>query len=341
MTQSNFAAECNLNKLAALVGLSPLEFRLKNAVRPGQLLPSGQVADPSTALVETLEAVRPYFEENPQMGIACAFKNAGLGMGVPDTGRCQLTVSEEGIVLVESGAACLGQGVGTVLVQVVCQATGLSPQQVVWVSPDTDKTPNSGMTTASRQTVFAGEAAHRAALGLANALETHTLAQLAGRKFLGEYTAATTRLGSEDPQPSHHVAYSYATHLVELEENGTLKRVIAAHDVGTAMNPLSIEGQVEGGVVMSLGYALTEDFPLEEGAATAKFGTLGLFRGDRVPPIATLLVEGTPGTLAAGAKGIGEISSIPTPAAVQHAYWNHDGVFRTMLPLPGTPYAKK
>src|SRR5699024_4200926 len=83
VTQSCFAAECNLNKLAELVGISPFEIRYRNAIRPGQVLPNGQIADEGTALVETLDAVRPYYEANPKAGIACAMKNAGLGVGIP------------------------------------------------------------------------------------------------------------------------------------------------------------------------------------------------------------------------------------------------------------------
>ncbi|MDZ5035471.1 molybdopterin cofactor-binding domain-containing protein, partial [Clostridium perfringens] len=90
VTQSAFANECNINKLADMVGLSPWEFRYRNAIRPGQVLPNGQIADEGTALVETLEAVKDAYENNDHVGIACAFKNAGLGVGIPDTGRCRI-----------------------------------------------------------------------------------------------------------------------------------------------------------------------------------------------------------------------------------------------------------
>ncbi|MEG0116248.1 MAG: molybdopterin cofactor-binding domain-containing protein, partial [Hydrogenoanaerobacterium sp.] len=130
-------------------------------------------------------------------------------------------------------------------------------------------------------------------------------------------------------------------HVVDLDENGKLSCVLAAHDVGAAINPVNVEGQIEGGVVMSLGYALTEDFPLKEGVPTAKFGTLGLFKATQVPPIKAIIVEKSKEKLAYGAKGIGEICSIPTPPAVQLAYYNYDGNFRTKLPLENTPYSRK
>ncbi len=340
VTQSCFAAECNLNLLAQQVGISPFEIRYRNAIRPGQTLPNGQIADPSTALVETLDAIRPYYEANPKAGIACAMKNSGLGVGVPDTGRCTLHI-EKGKVHIRTSAACIGQGLGTILVQIVCQTTGLTPEQVVWDQPDTSYAPNSGNTTASRQTLFTGEAARRAATELKWALEGRDLHAVEGVNFHQEYTGITDKMGSDREHPISHIAYGYATHLIELDETGRLSRVIAAHDVGRAINPINVEGQIEGGVVMSLGYALTEDFPLEDGQPKAVYASLGLFRADQTPPIQSLIIEKPHSELACGAKGIGEICSIPTAPAVQNAYYNFDGKFRTSLPLEGTPYSKK
>ena len=144
--------------------------------------------------------------------------------------------------------------------------------------------------------------------------------------------------GSPKKNPVSHVAYGYAVHVVCLHEDGTLKKVVAAHDVGRAVNPLSVEGQIEGGVVMSLGYALTENYPLKEGKPLAKYGTLGLFRADKTPPITSILLEKNTDSIAYGAIGVGEITSIPTAPAVQGAYLRLDGKFRTVLPLEGTPY---
>jgi CO/xanthine dehydrogenase Mo-binding subunit len=138
-----------------------------------------------------------------------------------------------------------------------------------------------------------------------------------------------------------HVAYSYATQVVLLDAAGKVERVIAAHDVGRPVNPTNVEAQIEGGVVMGLGYALTEDYPLKDGVPTAKYGTLGLFRSSQVPPIETILVQSKPSSVAFGAKGVGEIVTIPTAPAVAGAYFRRDGVFRTQLPLRGTPYSRK
>ena len=339
--QSCFATECNLNQLAEMAGLTPFEIRYINAVRPGDTLPNGQIADENTAMVETLDAVREICEKNPKAGIACAIKNSGLGVGVPDTGRCRITV-KDGKVHVTSSAACIGQGMGTVQIQMLCQTAGLTPDMIVYDTPDTKYSPNAGNTTASRQTLFTGEAAVRAASLLKDALDKEgSLSALNGREFYGEYTGVTDKMGSPKEHPVSHVAYSYATQVVELNDDGTIKRVVAAHDVGTPVNPKALEGQIEGGVVMSLGYALTESFPLEQGRPLAKLGTLGLFRADKTPDVVPVIIDRRMNGPAFGAKGIGEISSIPTAPAVQLAYYNRDGKFRTSLPLEDTPYSRK
>ena len=342
VTQSCFATECNLNQLSELVGMTPFEFRYLNAIRPGQILPNGQFADETTALVETLDAVRPIIERNPKAGIACAMKNSGLGVGVPDVGRCRIEVLD-GKLHLHSSAACIGQGMGTVQTQFVKEITGLSLEQIVYHVPDTASAPNSGNTTASRQTLFTGEAAVRAAKMVKVAMDqAGSLAALEGQSFLGEYEGKTDAMGSDKLNPVSHIAYGYATQVVELGEDGKVCCVTAAHDVGQAVNPVSLEGQIEGGVVMSLGYALTEDFPLENGKPMRKFGTLGLFKANMTPELSTIIVgKATKDGLACGAKGVGEICSIPTPPAVQLAYYNRDGIFRTKLPLENTPYSKK
>ncbi len=340
VTQSCFAMESNLNQLAKLTGLSPFEIRYRNAIRPGQVLPNGQIADETTALVETLDAVREDYEKNPLCGIACAVKNSGLGVAVPDVGRCRINVIN-GKAHVRSSAACIGQGMGTVQLQMACDEAGLLPEQVIYDAPDTSYAPNSGNTTASRQTLFTGEAVVRAARALKEALDgAGSLEALEGQEFSGEYFGATDPFASDKENPISHIAYGYATHLVELDENDLVKRVVAAHDVGVAVNPVALEGQIEGGVVMSLGYALTEDFPLQNGRPTAKFGTLGLFKSTMTPPVEARVVGRAIPGLAKGAKGVGEICSIPTAPAVALAYENRDGIFRTKLPLQGTPYKK-
>ena len=341
VTQSCFATESNLNLLAEMVGISPWEIRYRNAIRPGQELPNGQIADEGTAMVETLEAVKEEYEKHQYAGIACAMKNAGLGVGIPDIGRCRLVIIE-GKVHLRTSASCIGQGLGTTMTQILCQTTGLTPEDVIYEVPDTHLTPDAGTTTASRQTVFTGEATKNASLELKKQLDAgKTLSDLEGEEFYGEYSSVTDKMGSDKKNPVSHVAYGYATQVVILDENGKLEKVIAAHDVGKAVNPINVEGQIEGGVVMSLGYALTENYPLDNCVPKVKYGTLGLFKATDAPEIETIIIEKNKEGLAYGAKGIGEITAIPTAPAVQNAYYKFDGEFRTSLPLENTSYRKK
>lgn len=339
VTQSAFATECNLNLLAEMVGISAWDIRYRNAILPRQVLPNGQIADETTALKETLEAVKEEYDKHEYVGVSCAFKNSGIGVGLPDIGRCILSVID-GRVHIRTSAACIGQGMGTVTTQMVCETTNLTPDVIIVDSPDTAKTPNSGTTTASRQTVFTGEATRLASQKLKIALSTKSLDELNGENFYAEYSGITDPMGSDKQNPKSHIAYGYATQVIILDEKGIVTKVLAAHDVGKAINPKNVEGQIEGGVVMGLGYALTEDYLLENSIPKAKFGTLGLFRAPKIPEIQSIVIENSREDLAYGAKGVGEIVVIPTAPAVQGAYYKLDGKFRTKLPLENTAYKK-
>lgn len=340
VTQTCFCIESLLNQMADKVGISTWEIRMRNAIRPGQELPNGQLVDESTGLVETLEAIKPYYDEAKYVGIGCAMKNAGVGVGIPDTGRVRLVV-QDGKLHVFAGASCIGQGLGTVLTQMVCDQTGIKYSDVVYERSNTYCAPDSGTTSGSRQTLFTGEACRRACEDLHLALNGNTLAELEGQEFYGEYFGKTDKLGADVPNPKSHIAYGYATQICILDDEGKLSKMIAAHDVGKAVNPTSVEGQIEGGVVMSMGYALTERYPLDNCKPTAKFGTLGLFRSNQIPEIKSIIVEKEGLDVACGAIGIGEITSIPTAPAISDAYFRYDGKFRTKLPLDDTPYSKK
>ncbi len=183
----------------------------------------------------------------------------------------------------------------------------------------------------------------RACEKLVEAMKGKTLADLKGQEFYGEYLAATDPLGADVPNPVSHVAYGYATQMCILDkETGKIKQMVAAHDVGKAVNPLSCEGQIEGGVVMSMGFALTEQYPIDDNCKpTGKYGTLGLFRAPDVPPVKAIVVDKPGLKMANGAIGIGEITSIPTAPAIADAYFRLDGVRRFSLPLDDTPYSRK
>ncbi|MDO4581546.1 MAG: selenium-dependent xanthine dehydrogenase [Bacillota bacterium] len=344
VTQSCFAMECNLNQLAELAGISGWEIRWRNAVAAGDMLPNGQLAAANTALKQTLLAVKPFYDAHPGAGIACAFKNSGLGVGVPDTGRALIRV-EDGQAVIYCSAAGIGQGLDAALTQIAVSACGLPQTLLRRAAPDTALAPDSGNTTASRQTVFSGEAVRRAAAALGAALQQAggRLTALEGREFYGEFTAVTDPIDCDKDEPQYHIAYSYATHVTALDEQGRVTEIVAAHDVGTAINPQAVEGQIEGGVLMGMGYALTEDMALEQGKPSVNYGRLGLLRAEQAPLITALIVDNPdidPAEPAYGAKGVGEISAIPTAAALQNAYYKRDGLFRTSLPLTGTAYKK-
>ena len=341
--QSEFALEMLINLLAEEVGISPWEIRYRNAIEPGKVLPNGQIADCSTALKETLLAVKDVYEQNAaHAGIACAMKNSGVGVGLPDKGRCKLAV-RNGVVELYSAASDIGQGCATVFLQMLAEATGLPLEKLRNMGANSEVAPDSGTTSGSRQTLITGEAVRMAAAELRADLDGAggDLSALEGLEYSAEFFDPTDKLGADKPNPKSHVAYGFATHVVILDGEGRVKEVYAAHDSGKVVNPTSIRGQIEGGVLMGLGYALTEDFPLKDCVPQAKFGTLGLMRADQIPDIHAIYVEKEELLpFAYGAKGIGEIATIPTAPAVQGAYYARDHILRTSLPMQDTFYKK-
>ncbi|MCR5767395.1 MAG: selenium-dependent xanthine dehydrogenase [Lachnospiraceae bacterium] len=375
VTQTCFATETLLNMMAEEIGISPWEIRMRNAIRPGGTLPNGQIVDDSTGLVETLEAVKPYYDEavaaGKPVGLACAMKNAGVGVGIADWGRAKLIIEDDAKVHIYSGASCIGQGLGTVLVQMVVTYSGISPDDIVYERNNTWIAPDSGDTSGSRQTLITGEAVRRATEKLVAALaevdasgieNSHNidyetaddeaihgrilhdkLKALIGREFYGEFLAKTDPLGANVPNPVSHIAYGYATQMCILDSaTGRIDKLVAAHDVGKAVNPLSLEGQIEGGMVMSMGYALTEQYPIDEKCKPIdKYGTLGLIRAHEAPDVKAIVVDKPGFDMAGGAIGIGEITSIPTAPAIAEAYyrWNGERIYE--LPIKGNPYERR
>lgn len=348
VTQTCFATETLLNMMADEVGITPWEIRYRNAIRPGGVLPNGQIVDESTGLVETLKAVKEQYDAamaaGKPVGLACAMKNAGVGVGIPDTGRVKLIVQEDKKLHIFTGASCIGQGLGTVLVQMVVSNTDLKRGDIVYERSNTWIAPDSGTTSGSRQTLITGEACMRACKKFMEAKAGgKTLADLVGQEFYGEYLAKTDPLGAEVPNPVSHVAYGYATQMCILDaKTKKIEKMVAAHDVGKAVNPLSCEGQIEGGVVMSMGFALREKYPIDENCRPVeKYGALGLFRAHEIPEIEAIVIDKPGLNVAGGAIGIGEITSIPTAPAITDAYYRLDGERRYTLPISGTPYKKE
>ena len=343
VAQSCFATEMNINLLAEMVGIDPWEFRRRNVIKPGDTLPNGQTADPNTNLAACLDAVKDEYYRHPYAGIACGFKNSGTGMGKKDVGRVLLSV-EDGKIHIRTSAACMGQGIGQMALTEICHVTGLDPALFFFERSDTVRTPDSGTSTASRQTVVTGEAARRVGEKLKKALDAgKTIADLEGQEFLGEYSAKTDPLGAIKDNPISHVAYSYGTQVVILNEEGKITKAISAFDVGTPVNIQSVEGQIEGGMVMGIGYGVTEEFKCEDGYPKSRFGTIGFMRADAAPELEVILCvpeEKDKLPFSLGAKGCGELCMIPTAPACAHAYYRWDGKFRQQLPLEDTPYRK-
>jgi len=345
VTQSAFAVEQMMNLLAEAVGVSYWEIRDRNAIEPGDVMGNGQIADPDTGIRETLRAAKPFFESSPYAGIACGMKNSGLGVGVNDVGRVRLEVLG-GAIRIFTGAACMGQGLASTLIQIASHTTNLPISKISCAAPDTWTTPDSGTSTASRQTLFTGEALRKCCAEFLSELEASggDIVKLDGRQYYHEFASPTDPMGSDKPNPRSHVAYGYATQVCILSEDGKIERFIGCHDVGQVINPINVEGQIEGGAAMGFGYALTEDLRLEGGVPKAKLGTLGLWRATEMPPVESVIIRKDDADLGAhayGAKGVGEIVLIPPAPAIALAYRRWNGVFSRSLPLEGTPYSRK
>ena len=335
VNQSNFAMEGVLDRLAEQVGLDGWEMRWRNALEEGDRTGTGQKLGPGVGVKETLLAVRDAYRGARYAGIACGLKNTGIGNGVPEAGRVVLRVGDEGAVTLFHSWTEMGQGVHTVLQQIACEELGLPPERVT-VVVDTERDLDTGQTTASRATVLGGNAVIDAARRLK---EAGPLETLGGREFTGEFRVDWTTPNEAD-EPVTHIAYAWATQVVILDEEGRIEKVIAAHDVGRALNPTLIEGQVEGGVHMGLGQALSEEFVVEDGVPkTETLKSLHIVPPTGMPPVEVVLVEVPQPEGPYGAKGVGEAALVPTAGAVAGALYAFDGVRRNTLPMKDSPAA--
>lgn len=186
----------------------------------------------------------------------------------------------------------MGQGIGQMVLTEICHVTELDPALFVFEAADTARTPDSGTSTASRQTVMTGEAARRVGEKLKMALSGgKTIADLEGQEFFGEYSAKTDPLGAIKENPISHVSYSYGAQVIILNEQGRIEKAVSAFDVGTPVNVQSVEGQIEGGMVMGIGYGVTEKFECVDGYPKSKFGTIGFMRATEAPELEVILCQ--------------------------------------------------
>lgn len=337
--QAAFAIEGIMDRLADRVGIDGYDIRERNVVGPGDAFATGQVMTESCGVRQTLEAVRDVYKQAQYAGIACGIKNTGIGNGMEDGCRLIIRVLDGSRLELLTGYTEMGQGLFTVLRQAVAEETDLAPECMT-VRTVSDERVFCGMTTASRATALGTAAAQRAAHKLAADLDGD-LAKLAGREYYGEYVCDfTVKPGGKVENPKTHLTFGYATQVVILNDNGRLDRVVAAHDVGRAINPLLCAGQIEGSIHMGLGYALSEDFPCTGGHPDSLLlRDLGILRAKDTPQIDVILVEVPDEVGGYGAKGVGEIGLVPTAGAVAGALRAYDGVWRVKLPMSDTPAA--
>ncbi len=331
--QVTFAVEVAIDELCEMGGFDRWQFRYDNALDDGLQTATGQKVY-SVGLKQCLLALKEPFYKAKYAGLALGIKNVGIGNGMIDESDAIIEIQAENKIIIKHGWTEMGQGVNTVAIQMLCETTGLPPD-IMDVVIDTEAAIKTGMTTASRATALLGNAVKDAGLKLKKDLENHSLKDLVGKKYHGKFVVDwTTKPGADVKEPKTHFAYGYAAQLCVLDDDGKIKTFYAAHDVGKVVNPLMVEGQIEGAVVMGIGYALSEDLPMKDGHLVSdKLKDLGLLRMDQVPEIKPIIVEVPDRVGPYGAKGIGEIGLVPTAGAVANALYQYDGKRRYKLPL--------
>jgi xanthine dehydrogenase molybdenum-binding subunit len=347
VNQTSFAMEGCLDLLAAKVGIDGWEMRYRNALRVGDTFTTGQVLEKAVGVEATLLAVKDAYyaarKAGKAVGIACGVKNSGIGNGAIEHGKVRLKVLADGAIELHIGFTEMGQGLLTIVTQCVVELTGL-PAATFRPMVNTTYALGFGQTTGSRGTLLAGRAAIDAAHKLKADLDLGlSLASLAGREYAGDTIIDDTNAPgkAEGRKIKTHTTFGWATQVVLLDAAGKLERVIAAHDVGRAINPQQCEAQIEGAVHMGLGYALTEELPCKDGMpVTFKLRELGVLRAQHMPPVEVILVEVPEPEGPFGAKGVGEIGLVPTAGAVAGALAAHDGVRRMRLPMKDSPAAR-
>ncbi|MBI5569368.1 MAG: xanthine dehydrogenase family protein [Desulfomonile tiedjei] len=375
--QIAFAHESQMDLLAAALGMSPLEIRLRNCYRIGSLTASGQELTGSVGIRATLDAVAPQYAAavRERNGTVSGHIRRGVGIGsmmygIGNTGQqnpatAHLELTLDGGVVLYSGAADVGQGSSTVLAQIAAAELGLQPEAIRTVIADTLLTTSAGATSASRQTYISGNAVLDAARKLKEVLLTEaadmlkfdrakvilehgsvravrdadrsvSFAEIARRchklgmplKWQGFFDPDTTPLDLETGQGVPYATYAFATHVAEVSVDtltGEVRclRVVAAHDVGKAVNPQGVHGQICGGVAMGIGFALMEEFVPGQ---TESLKDYHIPSAADMPEVIPIIVEDPEPTGPFGAKGVGEPALVPTAPAILNAIADALGV---------------
>ncbi len=372
-TQPCFAAEIQMDKLARAIGMDAAQLRRMNGFARGKETGTGQILEDGIGYMGTLEAVAGALEnmkvQYNQMdrpvhkklgfGLASSYKNVGIGNGTPDKAGVMVDITPKGRVLIKIGATDMGQGLDTIMAQIAATALNADYDSIDIIAGDTALCPDSGMTTASRQTFVTGNAVKLACETMRTQLTQVTgLPQEAwmDRESLKDLYALAEKSGislsvsmdyyppktyahrtQASPMPIHY-AYCFASAAVALEvntETGEVKilKIAAAQDVGKAINPANIRGQIEGAVAMGIGYALSEEFLQDEThVITDTFKKLHVPNMGHVPEIECFIIENEQEAGPYGAKGMGEVGVNPVAPAISNAIF--DAIGRRMQSLP-------
>lgn len=358
--QALFAAEGQMNKLAEKLGLDPVEIRLRNALRDGDTLSVGTPAPSPVSIVQVIQAAarRAGWQETPQgwkappieqpaephlkrgWGFAAGFKNVGFSFGYQENSWARVELhgaSEiERVVAYHAGAE-VGQGTHTIMAQMVAEAVGVPFDRVTMIVSDTATMGNPGSASASRMTFMAGNALRGAGLA---ALEKWNAED---RPAIAEYTylaPKTTPFDKETGYSTPNFCYAYAAQAVEVEvdtETGEVRllRVVAADDVGQAINPQLVEGQVEGAVVQAQGYAIQENFVTSQGRVLSDQLSTYLIPTilDIPDAVEKVILEMPDPNGPWGAKGVGELPFLPLAPAVTAGVHAATHVWLDTIPL--------
>jgi CO/xanthine dehydrogenase Mo-binding subunit len=357
--QAIFAAEMQMNKLAEALGMDPVEFRHRNLLREGDPTGMGTPLPDGVSLVEVTERCaaaagwertdgwrRPAYPGAPShipkgIGLATAYKNVGYSFGYAD--HCSARIELRGNACIEEarvyiGSAEVGQGTHSVICQMAAAALGLAPQRVCIIPSDTATSPHSsGSVSASRMTLMAGNAVRGAA--------EKALAQwrTEGSPAIGEFTywaPATTPYDGETGYGTPNFSHGYVAQAAEVEvnlETGELRvlRIISVNDVGKAINPQLVAGQIEGGVIQALGWVTCENFVTVGGRVlTPNLSTYLIpTTADLPDQVNPILVEHANPVGPWGARGVGELPFIGLAPAVIAAVHHATGVWFDEFPL--------
>jgi CO/xanthine dehydrogenase Mo-binding subunit len=344
--QLALAHESQLDEIAAIIGMDPLDIRMRNALRHGSATATNQILIASVGLTETLKKIEPFWRNRKKrndgvgFGLGCMYYGIG-NTGVANPAHAALELSEEGKVILHTGACEIGQGSDTTLLQILLETLQISRSDVVLDRGDTDTSKDAGSSSASRQTYISGRAVYDAAVTMRAFLagkgygrgrtlkDVYNVAKDEGDiVFEGFFNPPATGLDAETGLGVPYATYAFATHMSEVEveaSTGTcrVRKVYAAHDVGRAINPRNIKGQIAGGIAMGIGLALMEEYVPGK---TASFDTYYMPTSMDMPEVEAFLVEDAEPTGPYGAKGVGEPALIPQAAAIVNAIRDATGV---------------